>query len=318
MYLNFLFTMSVDRFEQDIYDDTLRMSKYKTFHMMFENELLMRYITRRNREDYGVCQARMAAIYNIFRVPFEGQDCQDAWKKEDITLLERCFTDLYKQFGHPFYASGRGEIPMLDDSDALEIYLSDELQVNTTIRQHNADNFQDGTDFYQNELEYHEARHQYYHLIFYIALQNNITIDALSPAQTYQKFREVSHAMKEYCKTYFPPDRMINYDPSSQHSATTFDTTRLFARQITDLASANLTNEPWSTQHTNFNMDQQMRAYNQKHKTFLKTQANSVTIKHTAAVEKLKVLQSDYDKRDFVMTTRATDGIDVWMPRHWT
>jgi hypothetical protein len=113
--------MSVDRFEQDIYDDTLRMSKYKTFHMIFENELLTRYITRRNREDYWVCKARMTAIYNTFRVPFEGQDCQDAWKKEDITLLERCFTDLYKQFGHPFYASDRGEIPMLDDCDALEI-----------------------------------------------------------------------------------------------------------------------------------------------------------------------------------------------------
>jgi len=65
-------------------------------------------------------------------------------------------------------------------------------------------------------------------------------------------------------------------------------------------------------------MDQQMRAYNQKHKTFLKAQANSATIKHTAAVEKLRVLQSDYDKRDFVMTNRATDGIVVWMPRHWT
>ena len=134
--------------------------------------------------------------------------------------------------------------------------------------------------------QFFEAQHRHNQLLFYIALRKNIIIPQYLTAPNFKPHMDLMISMKKYC---------LQYLPAQCDQALVLDTTPYLAKQIKDLAIHELRNPGWNVYNSIFDMNTQLRAYNQKSASIQLEATRNTSIAHTLAVEKLAELQKDHD-----------------------
>jgi len=87
--------------------------------------------------------------------------------------------------------------------------------------------------------------------------------------------------------------------------------------QIKDLARDELGTPGWNACNLIFDMNTQLRVYNQKSASIQLETTRSTVIAHTSAVEKLAELQKDHDTHQYTTYTFG-DNDSACKPKHWT
>jgi len=300
--------MLMDERHNEMLASVDQLAVYKTSCETFSNELLIRYITAKRRESYGVCHDRFDVMFHKFHIDFEGAEAQFVHTKQDLITISSLFTDVDVMLYNP-YRDREGNVVVPMSQELLEELLSTYIEENTETREEMNDDFVEGSADYLNEKGLFLAQQQQYLLVFYIALHRLSDSGEQTKMPSYEDYKTLSVSLKEYCAKYLP-----DAPPSVYNQSYVFDTSAPLKLQIEHLAEEYKNTPDWGQNLQD--VDEQLLMFNKQYQDIRAERNREISTSHTAALSQLAALESDFENEEYVDYT-TSDNTVARKPKSW-